>query len=326
MKIESKSPGHVAVQCDIKDCETAMSFNVQIGLHNACRKFGWSMGGEPWLVFCDDHTKEFNKKVPDGPYRIALAYVDNHPTFHKGFALSLTRLMLRFQLFMQAMKTQEGVEYVLDLIPGQYGNVAEMRDSVADSVIAADYDAIMWIDSDMIFPDDTIERLLIHLNANEEIDGATGLYTYKVPPYMPHVYGRLDEDTGKFNVASSFPLDEPFQVEGAGFGCLLLRVDVMNRVAKPRFRMEYDGSRLIAGEDLLFCRDAKTKLIMDPTITCGHLTETCITIDHYLNHNDIKVEDGRIVMTDEQRDAIMNSMPHLSRPEDKETPIEKDKL
>lgn len=319
MKIDSKSPGHVAVQCDKDGCDAAMSFNVQIGLHNACHKFGWAKMLEPWSVMCPDHagTVEVGNMVTQ-PFRIALAYVDNHPTFQKGFALSLTRLMLRFQLFMQEMKKREDVEYVLDLIPGQYGNVAEMRDSVADKVIEAGYDAVMWIDSDMIFPEDMIERLLTHLNANEDVDGATGLYTYKLPPYMPHVYGRLDQNTGKFDIASSFPLDEPFIVEGSGFGCLLLRVNAMKRVQKPRFRMEFEGSRMVAGEDLLFCRDAKTKLIMDPTITCGHLTETCITIDHYLKHNTIEVVDGKIVMTTEQRDAIMNLMPHLSSTQDKE--------
>lgn len=319
MRIESKSPGHVAVQCNAEECKNAMSFNVSVGLKNACKKFGWSMGNKPWLVFCPDHsTNPVLGVIPDKPYRIALAYVDNRESFRKAFAISLMKTMLRFQHFVQNMKDHEGIEYSLDLIPGEYGNVPEMRESVADAVIAGDYDAVMWMDSDMVFPEDVIERLLRQLNANEDADGVTGLYTYKKPPYMPHVYGRLDEKTGLFDINSSFPMDEPFFVAGAGFGCLLLRTEALKRVPKPRFRMEFDGTKLVAGEDLMFCRDAKTKLILDPSVSCGHLSETCIYIDQYLKYHGIDIVDGKIKVTEEQRDAIMIAMPHLAGVDEKD--------
>ena len=313
MKIDSKSPGHVAVQCDLPGCTNAMSFNVSIGLHNACGKFGWSKGISPWTVLCPEHKKE---EVVAKPYRIALAYVDNRESFRKAFALSLMRVMLSFQSFANRMKTDEGVEYQLDLLPGEYGNVAEMREAVADSVIEGGYDAVMWMDSDMVFPDNTIENLLWTLNAYEEIDGVTGLYTYKKPPYMPHVYGKLDEKSGMFDIASSFPLDEPFFVEGAGFGCLLLRTKALERVPKPRFTMEFKGSRMVAGEDLTFCRNAKTKLILDPHVSCWHLGESKISLEDYLKYNGIEKVDGRVAVTHEQRSAIMKAMPHLVSPKE----------
>lgn len=319
MKIESRSPSHVAVQCDADGCKNAMSFSGFIGLKNACRKFGWTMGEKPWVAFCDQHRLLGGFTVPpDQAFRVAVSYVDNRDSLRKSFAISLINVLLEAQSFAQSMRDNEGVEYQFDLIPGEHGNVAEMREAVADRVLADGYDAVLWLDSDMVFPPGLMRRMVWQLHCNEDADGVTGLYTYKKPPYMPHVYGRYDEASGMFDILRSFPLKETFWVEGAGFGCLLLRASALARVPKPRFEMRFEGARMVAGEDLSFCAKARTRLVMDPTVSCGHLGEHCIEMADYIRHNGLSTDSDHVKVTDKQLSAIMEAMPHLKSAEPKE--------
>ena len=101
-------------------------------------------------------------------------------------------------------------------------------------------------------------------------------------------------------MAAGFPLDEPFAVEGAGFGCIMVRASVFKRVPEPWFTFEYGG----AGEDLGFCRAARMKMLCDPTIKCDHFMLSPFTIDHYISYNQLEVKDGAIEVDTDRANEI----------------------
>jgi glycosyltransferase involved in cell wall biosynthesis len=108
---------------------------------------------------------------------------------------------------------------------------------------AVDY--VLFLDSDMVFPRDTLHRLLLH---RKDIIGAT--YTKRVPPYT--ILGRHLDDTAS--------PDERGLIEMRHIptGCLLIRLAVFEALSKPYFRFLHDeASGEIWGEDYVFCDRAR---------------------------------------------------------------------
>jgi hypothetical protein len=236
--------------------------------------------------------------------KIAIGVVDNHPFLSKPFFMSITGVMLTFQ---QWASRQKDHEYVVDLLLAENGGIDDMRNTVANQAVREGYDMVFWMDSDMTFPHDCLIRLVQYLE-KDGYEAVSGLYTYKTPPFMPHVYGRMVDGGPKFEVAAGFPLRQPFKVEGAGFGCLLMKVDVFNRVEKPYFTMKFEDGKMTAGEDLSFCAKAKMNMILDPTVVCGHLLQRSFGIEDYIRWNNLTVIDDWVRCSKEQKDAIVRAM------------------
>lgn len=237
-------------------------------------------------------------------YKIAIGIVDNHPSLIKSFAKSLISVLSTFQQW--AFK-QEDREYILDVLLGENGGVDDMRNAVANQAVREKYDALFWMDSDMVFPPDCLIRMLQYL-LKDDYEAVSGLYTYKDPPFMPHVYGRKMPGTRKFEIASGFPLNRPFKIEGAGFGCLLMKVNVFNRLKVPYFTMKFKDGKMIMGEDLSFCAKADMRMILDPKISCGHIKQRAYGIGDYIGSNGLAIVDDWIKCTKEQKDIIIKKM------------------
>lgn len=238
------------------------------------------------------------------PFKIAIGVVDNHPSLMKPFVLSLMTVM---QYFQQWAYKQEDYDFTLDLLLAENGGVDDMRNAVANQAITQGYQAIFWMDSDMTFPPDCLIRMIQYL-IRDGYEAVTGLYTYKTPPFMPHVYGRNIEGTNKFEIASGFPLKQPFKVEGAGFGCILMSTKVFERVPKPYFTMRFENGNMVEGEDLTFCAKAKMKMILDPTISCGHMKYGTFSVDDYVRSNGLSIEEDWVKCTKKQKDVIVKML------------------
>lgn len=98
---------------------------------------------------------------------------------------------------------------------------------------------ILFLDSDIVFPANTLARLLAH---NKDAVGA--LYVQRVPPHMP--LGVTDD--GKQEAITSGLR----RMKLMPTGCLLLRSGLFDALPKPWFNTrEVEGK--IMGEDFHFC-------------------------------------------------------------------------
>ena len=146
------------------------------------------------------------------------------------------------------------------------------RNDITKMALEGDYDFVMWFDSDMVFPPETLERLMKTLEDND-YDMVTGLYFRRVPPYTPVLFDLLEfaGDVCKWSEFETIP-DKPFEVGGCGFGCLLMKTDVF-------FDLVNDYSNMFTpvgsnGEDVAFCiraREKGYKIYCDPSVVCGHV-------------------------------------------------------
>lgn len=133
-------------------------------------------------------------------------------------------------------------------------------------------DWLWFIDTDMVFPPDTLERLL-----NCQRDIVQGLVLLRHPPHFPVVY-RLGEDGGLKQAVLNRQPPGLIEVDAVGTGGTLIRRRVRDSVADPWFEVgTIKGDEL--GEDLCFsskARKAGFKMWVDLRVPIGHLTPTAI--------------------------------------------------
>lgn len=135
---------------------------------------------------------------------------------------------------------------------------------------------ILFIDDDMTFPKDTLERLLA---CNKEV---VGVKSYsRCFPLAPTT--GLQNEKGEYKDPSkhaSFEMKMPeelFEAHFIGMGVGLIDMKVFEKIKKPYFMFTYDGNGQVKdGEDGTFCQKVKKagmKVWCDPTIPIGHLGE-----------------------------------------------------
>lgn len=146
------------------------------------------------------------------------------------------------------------------------------RNDLATRAIQMEADYVFWLDSDMVFQPDTLERMMDTMQKND-LDFLTGLYFRRVPPYSPVLFDQLDINgvVCKFSEFKTIP-DGLFEIGGCGFGCVLMKTDIF-------FDVQVRHGNMFApiannGEDVAFCwraRESGYKLYCDPSIVCGHV-------------------------------------------------------
>lgn len=161
--------------------------------------------------------------------------------------------------------------------------VYDARNNMVRQAIREGFDRILWLDSDMEFEPDLMERLSARLDEGKEL--VTGLYFKRRAPIEPVVYCKVgyyhsenDEVTPLAVSYSDYPVDSVFEVEGCGFGAVMMTVDLANRVAE-KFGLPF-APILGFGEDLSFCvraRQLGATLWCDSSVKLGHVGQGVIT-------------------------------------------------
>lgn len=157
------------------------------------------------------------------------------------------------------------------------------RDSLATTAIQNDYDYVFWMDSDMQFPKDALTSLLKTLQ-EEKLDMISGLYYRRMPPYSPVLFDKLEiaeDGTADFTEYTEIP-EGLFEIGACGFGCVLMKTDVLFDVLSSYREMFTPIGR--NGEDTSFCwraRQCGYKIYCDPSVKCGHVGYSVITDEFF---------------------------------------------
>lgn len=163
--------------------------------------------------------------------------------------------------------------------------VSDAREKLAALAISAETDYVLWLDSDMIFEADTMERLSKRML--EGYDVVSGLYFRRRPPFTPVLFERLrmNGEACDFKDYNDYPEDRIFEVEGIGFGCVMMRTEVLaSCFSKFGTCFSMIGRN---GEDVSFsmrARDCGYHIYCDPEVKCGHVSLTCVNEEFYRNY------------------------------------------
>lgn len=175
---------------------------------------------------------------------------------------------------------------IADLLPrikGEYylmmvetALIAEGRNKAFRQAKESGADYLLFIDSDIVFPLDGLEKLLAH-----STDVATGIYYMSGRNnYRPCIY-RFTAS----GMVENFALipDKPFRVDAAGCGFMLISRRVLEVLPGNAFdHLTINGVQL--GEDVSFChrlRDAGLAIMADPSIRLGHIKTEIVYKEHF---------------------------------------------
>ena len=147
------------------------------------------------------------------------------------------------------------------------------RNTIIKNFLKSDSDYLLFIDSDMIWEPDSLEIAYSTLQ-HPQVDIVSGIYYTKGEPHLP-VIKKLDLQAGCYNIYTEWG-NEPFEVDGAGMGFMLIPRYVLEKMKQPM--CHWDGG---FSEDLNFCLQAKKdhgfKIWAHPGIKLGHVSKTTIT-------------------------------------------------
>jgi hypothetical protein len=157
-----------------------------------------------------------------------------------------------------------------------YGyNVDQVRNLIANWIVKGDYDYLFAVDYDISFPADTLAKLIA-----ADKDVISGVYRQRF-----HEHQTLEifeaNDRGGF---THMPYEKlvnlskggtmPVEIGACGFGCVLVKKQVMVDVGYPQFQYHHAlDHKDTFSEDLDFARKARDKgftIWADSTIICDH--------------------------------------------------------
>lgn len=163
--------------------------------------------------------------------------------------------------------------------------VYDSRNRLAEYAVRIDADYILWLDSDMTFPPDVLERMMKVMDENKDIDILTGLYFRRSTPFTPVAFDVLETDEkGElvFENMDDVP-DGIREVAGCGFGCVLMKTDCLFDIAGKEGPVWFSPLANV-GEDCAFCMRARKygyKIYIDPSIEFGHMGYAAVTRQFY---------------------------------------------
>lgn len=156
------------------------------------------------------------------------------------------------------------------------------RNALAQQAIQSDCDYILWLDSDMVFDPDFLNRMLMQAKATKS-PILTALYYRRVPPYSPVLFRSIEMEDGKckWSEFDEIP-NHPFKVAACGFGGVLMDTEVVLSVMGKFGQLFEPINR--AGEDIAFCwraRECGYDILCDPAIEMGHVGYQIIDKRYY---------------------------------------------
>ncbi|HKW13326.1 MAG TPA: hypothetical protein VJS69_02465 [Candidatus Krumholzibacteria bacterium] len=170
------------------------------------------------------------------------------------------------------------------MMPGSL--IAKQREALVLEVLkeAPDYTHVLWLDTDMRFPPETLLGLLAR---QKRI--VAGNYVERRPPFRPVAFPELRRaNTRLFSRPEDKGLEE---IEAVGFGCVLIELDVFKSLPRPWFCVGWvKETQEHVGEDVFFCETARRNgehiwLDHDLSQHIGHVGTLEFTMTHSLAYH-----------------------------------------
>lgn len=167
--------------------------------------------------------------------------------------------------------------------------VYNARNNLARQAVAAEADWVLWLDSDMVFNPDLLDRMLEVCEKND-ISFLTALCFRRKPPYTPCLFERLDQRKDGKGASYTALMSVPeglFQIEGCGFAGVLMSTDVLISVAAQFEGQMFDPMKGF-GEDVAFCwraRQCGYEIWCDSSIEMGHVGSCVVTRGYFEAYN-----------------------------------------
>lgn len=171
-----------------------------------------------------------------------------------------------------------------------------LKEALADGTV----DYILWLDSDMLYPAQIVERYFDTLNLKSDgknltIDVIGCLYFKRSYPYDPIAYVKNLDDNRDIKpyrtvLPSTIREDTVMEVEGIGYGGMMVNMRVYNKLGENKwtrygenFHLPFDAPEHLT-HDLMFCRDVRNagmSVKLHGGVRPGHFCLHPVTIEDW---------------------------------------------
>lgn len=164
---------------------------------------------------------------------------------------------------------KDGYNFEVKVISGTLVYLA--REELAHYAVRNGFSHVLWLDSDMVFEPDILDRMLAHGKpfVSAAFRSRHGKY-----------YCCFSKDIVSCQLLDEMPT-EPFWAEACGFAGALIETRILQAV-RHRYGTCFDAN-IKLGEDFEFCRKALTvghRVYVDPNIKMGHVGRYTIWPDN----------------------------------------------
>jgi hypothetical protein len=129
--------------------------------------------------------------------------------------------------------------------------IFDQRNKLAEVAVEDGCDYILWIDADMRFPKDTIERLIAHDKPIVGVNATTR--TLPVKPTAKNLEIDFEAKTNSWYAVDSKNKTGLEKVTAIGCGVMLVKKEVFMATKKPWFWFYQVPGDKVLGEDVHFC-------------------------------------------------------------------------
>jgi hypothetical protein len=207
-----------------------------------------------------------------------------------GIALPLTNDKEYRQFWDSFLYCQKPDSFVY-IRPDFPGRMDHLRNSLVEGAIENNCTHILFMDTDQIYPPNTIPKLFSTLwNCDCKVAGTVVYRRYD--PYDPLVF-KVEKIEGerrlkKFSFSEIYS-QEFLEVDAMGCGCVLYDIEIFKTIPKPWFEDKTDvknekTKRSGPGEDIGFCyklKDYGFQIFVNTDIDIGHLSLVNINREFY---------------------------------------------
>lgn len=164
------------------------------------------------------------------------------------------------------------------------GAIDRIRNQLAQTAIDYGCTHIAMLDTDQVYPADTLERL-----AGHRLPVVSAKVHRRYAPYDPILLRKASADDFDYEL---MPDDlwvgkELVEVDATGTGAVLYDIEVFKKIPEPWFEFSTTAAGKPVGEDICFCHKLKKagyKIFVDCSIKVGHIKELMITEENYLEY------------------------------------------
>lgn len=196
-----------------------------------------------------------------------------------GIPTASALLHRKFVQSLSSLKYPPNVEVDINIIEGVQLPFA--RNRIVQNALEKQCDYIFFVDADMVFPSDILEKLLKH-----NLDIVNALAFRRIKPHYPCIFKWNPTENSYVTVSYSTGL---LEVDATGMPTILIKTEVFKKMKEvwPNQPWYYYRDNLFSS-DITFCENARKlgyKIMIDTDIKTGHIgEEIVVTEEFYLNH------------------------------------------
>jgi hypothetical protein len=182
--------------------------------------------------------------------------------------------------------------------------VYDARDKIIEFALKEEADWVMFVDSDMVLPNNILTRFTNLILEGKQVEMISGMAFKRIPPFQPCFYSKayIDPETRKPVLESpiKFPDKGLIRCEGLGMACTYIDMNVIKRMKQAQEESGQEANYFFpfpgVGEDLTFClrarKYAKVEMFTDLEISVGHVGEMVATKEHFFAARDAHEKSG----------------------------------